>query len=362
MRFPLILWLAAGCGFHAVGKGDLAVTGPDAGDVDLAGADLFGVVPDLAGAGSTCPRPQLLAGIENRSAGAQSGGRIARVSLAGGGAQPCATLSGQGLIGASPLAVGAFGGYVAAGTLAGLYAIDPASDVVAWSKPNNYGNGIGPFDVFGLQSPSGKPIIAVSYGDLTSSGAGIRNIEAFDAAGNPASAMRWCIQGTGCTGLPLGLSIYSMAANPAAPTHLLALDGGSNVAAWDVDPWAQTRTQYVGAYSERLATVYSVAVGATRHLVWFDDNMVGGAIQWAIDDGSGPPTLRGPVKCASGCATLLDVVPDPTAASGFVALCEGATLDKRTVVRVSDAGACSVVLDGAQFGSASQLTRLGVAP
>lgn len=364
MRFTLFLLLASGCGFHAVGKGDMT-----AGDMgvtqDLAGADLTGVVFDLAGADftgfvDTCPAPRLLVGVENLTSGATKGGRVARVSLAAGMAQPCLTLGGQGLIGAHVIAVAAFDGAVAAAAYDGLYVIDPGADVVQWSKPNNYGTRIGPFDAFTLQKPTGAPLIAVSYGDTTSTGAGIRNIDVFDASGAPATAMQWCIQGASCMALPLSLSIYSMAANPAKPSHLLALDGSTNVAAWDVDPWTPAKTQYVGAYSEPLATVYAVAVSpAVRHIVWFDNN-TGGAIQYASDTGTGAPTLRGPVKCSSGCPTILDAVPDPTAASGFLALCEGATRDKRQVVRVSDIGNCSVVLDGAQFGSLSTLTRLAI--
>jgi hypothetical protein len=359
---------AAGCGFHSVG-------GADGGGTDMgvvAGADLWGVPPgsDLAtgGGGGACARPALLVGVEDVSNSGPGGGRVARISLAGGSAAPCATLSGQGLIGSQPMAVAALDNdLIGAATFDGLYAIDAASDTVRWSKPNpDATNHYGPFDAFTFTSPTGTPYLAVAWGpDLGISGAGIREVEAYDAAGTAAAGAPWCIQGTGCSSLGLGLGIYSMAGDPAAPAHFLALDGSNSVAALEIDPWAAppTKTTYVGSYSEPLGSIYSVAVGGTRHLAWFDNNMTGGAIAWSVDDGTGTaPPLSGPVRCTTTCATLLHVVPDPTAANGFFALCDGATVSSRTVVRTDDAGHCTVLLDGAGFGAQSRLSRLGIAP
>ena len=234
------------------------------------------------------------------------------------------------------------------------------------TKPNpDTTNNFGPFDAFTLQSPSGTPYLAVAWGrDLGISGAGISEVEAYDAAGSAAPSSPWCVQGSGCTSLGLSLGIYSMAAHPLAPAHFLALDGANTVAALEVNPWATppTTTQYIGAYSEPLASIYSVTVGATRHLAWFDNNMAGGAIQWSIDNGTSAPALNGPFKCTSSCATILHVVPDPTATNGFFALCDGATVSTRKVVRTDDAGSCTVVLDGTQFGAQSRLSRLGISP
>ena len=360
-------WVA-GCGFRAAD----AQRGDDLGAVadDLAGSDdLYGTPPgsDLAHVTSNgCPPPVLLVGVEDLDNNHSFGGRVARVSLAGGNASPCATLSGQGMIDSQPMAVAALGGYVAAATPNGLYLVDPSSDTVKWSKPipfvtENYA----PFDAFSLSSPSGTQYIAVAWGiDHDLSGGSIRDVEAYDAAGSPAAGSPWCIRRPGCSVLAISSSTYGMAAHPLAPAHFLALDGGNQIAAIEVNPWAtpSTKTQYVGAYSEPLTSIYSVTVGGTRHLAWFDKNMSGGAIQWSIDDGSGTPVLNGPVKCTSTCAAMLHVVPDPTAANGFFALCEGATFSERTVVRADDAGSCVVVLDGAPFGVESRLSRLGIAP
>jgi hypothetical protein len=175
--------------------------------------------------------------------------------------------------------------------------------------------------------------------------------------------MPWCIQGTGCAALPLSLSILGMSANPAAPSHLLALDSANAIAAWDVDPWGATKTQYVGTYSEYLQSIYAVSVvgaGGSRRLAWFDANSMG-AIQYASDSGSGPSTLGGPVRCNNGCDTILHVVPDPTTSDGFFVLCDGAAVNQRTVVRMDGAHGCTQVLDGSVFGAESRLSRLGIA-
>ena len=88
--------------------------------------------------------------------------------------------------------------------------------------------------------------------------------------------------------------------------------------------------------------------------------MSAGSIQYATDSGSGPSAIGGPIKCAAGCSTILHVVPDPTTADGFFALCDGATVDARTVVRMDSTLACTQVLDGKPFGAESRLSRLGI--
>ncbi len=336
---------------------------------DLAGSpDLFGVPPgsDLSMLTSAaCAGPQLLVGVENLSNSGSGGGRVARVSFAGGSAAPCTTLSGQGLIGSQPMAVTAFGGLVGAATFDGLYVVDPGTDTVKWSKPNpGGGSNWGPFDAFSVQGTSGTPYVAAAWGaDFGISGAGIGWVEAYDSDGSVAPGAPFCIQSSGCTDLGLSLSIYSMAADPTTPAHFLALDGGQNVAAVEVNPWAAppSHTTYVGTYSEPLGSIYAASVGGKTHLAWFDNNMAGGAIQWAIDSGT-TPSLNGPIKCSSNCATILHVVPDPSQANGFFALCDSAMVNTRTVVRADDTGSCTVVLDGTQFGTESRLSRLGIAP
>jgi hypothetical protein len=363
----LFLLATAGCGFHSVGGGD-GGSHADMSVSDLGDSpDLFGVPPgsDLSTiAGGACAGPALLVGVENLSNTGSGGGRVARVSFAGGSAQPCATLAGQGLIGSQPMAVTAFGSLVGAATFDGLYVVDPTTDTVKWSKPNpDSANGYGPFDAFTVSGTSATYVAAAWGPDFGISGAAIRWVEIYDADGNAAPGAPYCIQQASCTDLELGLGTYSMASDPARPGLFLAIDGSHDLAALEVNPFATppSHTTYVGTYSESLSSIYAVNVGGKPHLAWFDDNMSGGAIQWAIDNGSAP-SLNGPFKCTSNCATILHVVPDPSQTNGFFALCDGAMVNTRTVVRADDAGNCSVVLDGTQFGTESRLSRLAIAP
>jgi hypothetical protein len=338
---------------------------------DLAGPgdDLTGIPPgsDLAmGSGGGCPEPLLLVGVENLQNPATGGGRVARLSLSATATKQCSTLSGQGLIAPQPLAVAGMLGGIGAATIDGLYFVDPATDTVKWSKPAPQVSGWLPLEAFSILNPQGTSVMAVAYGPAGSNPNTIREVDAFDATGAAAAGSPWCIQGTGCTALPLSLSTLSMSATPTDLTHFVALDSSAPAAAWEVDPWATpmaTRTQYIGAYTENLSSIYSVVQGhpGPARFAWLDVTMPTGSIQYATDNGSGPSTLGGPIKCASGCTTLLHVVPDPTTANGYFALCDGATVDARTVVRVDGSTlACTQILDGKPFGAESRLSRLGI--
>ncbi|MCU1281074.1 MAG: hypothetical protein JWM53_4620 [bacterium] len=366
VRTAVLVLFAAGCGFHAVGNGDGSSGGDDLGasmdELAGGGADLYCVPPgtDLASAsGGGCTAPLLLIGVENLHNGDTGGGRVARLSLTASGQKSCTTLRGQGLIAPQPLAVAAFTGGVAAATRDGIYVIDPVADTIRWSKPAPSQTTWLPIDAFSILTPTGTPVIAVAYGP-SGNPSSIRELDAFDENGvAEPGPMPWCIQGSGCTALPLSLSILSMSANPADLTHLVALDSASSVAAWDVDPWAATKTQYVGTYSEPLGSIYAVVAGGKSRLAWFD-NTTNGAVQYALDSGSGPSAIGGPILCNGGCATILHVVPDPTTADNFFLLCDGATIDARTVVRMDASRTCTTILDGHGFGAESRLSRLGI--
>jgi len=306
--------------------------------------------------------PQLLIGVENLHNGDTGGGRVARLSLTAGGVKACTTLRGQGLIGPQPLAVAMFAGGVGAAAIDGLYVVDPATDTIKWMKPATTLPTTLPLDAWSFLTPQGAPVIAVAYA-YNGNPPSIREIDAFDEQGNAQpGAMPWCIQETGCVQLPLSLSILGMTQNPANLSHWLALDSATDVAAWDVDPWNKTKTQYIGAYSGYLQSIYATVANGTLRVAWWDAMTAAGAIRYADDKGSGPSTMAGPVVCASGCATILHVVPDPTTPDGFFALCDGPTVDARTVVRMDATRGCTVVLDGKSFGAESRLSRLGLSP
>ena len=363
----MLLLLAAGCGFHSVGNGDGSATNDDLGASmdDLAGSpDLYGVPPgsDLAtSSGGPCAPPVLLVGVENLHNGDTGGGRVARLSLTAGGQKQCSTLAGQGLIGPQPLAVAEMSGGVGAAAIDGLYFVDPATDTVKWSKQAPQVSGWLPLEAFSILNPQGTPVMAVAYG-MSGNPSTIREIDVFDATGTSATgAQPWCIQGSGCT-LPLSLGILSITATPTDLTHFFALDDGMPAAAQDVNPWASppTKTTYIGTYSENLQSIYSVVSSGKARYAWLDRTMATGSIQYATDSGSGPSAIGGPIKCQSGCATILHVVPDPTTLDGYFALCDGATVDTRTVVRIDSTLACTQILDGKPFGAESRLSRLGV--
>jgi hypothetical protein len=333
---------------------------------DLAGSpDLYGIPPgsDLAmTSGGSCAVPLLLVGVENLHNGDTGGGRVARLSISASTQKACTTLRGQGLIGPQPLAVAAFSGGVAAAAIDGLYVIDPAADTIKWSKPAPSQTTWLPLDAFSILTPLGAPVIAVAYGP-SGNPSTIREIDAFDETGAAEPGPNpWCIQGTSCTSLPLSLSILSMSATPTDLTHFVALDYSTPAAAWEVNPWATppTKTQYIGAYTENLGSIYSVVSSGKARFAWLDQTNMAGAIQYSVDSGSGPSTIGGPIKCNSGCATILHVVPDPTTLDGYFALCDGATVDTRTVVRIDGSLNCTQILDGTTFGAESRLSRLGV--
>lgn len=364
----MLAGFVGGCGFHTVGNPDGSVDDLGA-DGDMAGGGGAGGGGggggagdgDMAGGNGGCPAPVLLVGVENVHAGDTGGGRVARLSLTAGGVTQCTTLRGQGLVTPQPFAVASFAGGVVAATRDSIDLIDPASDSIRWSKPAppQAQSTWLPIDAWTMQTPTGTPIIAAAYGP-SGNPSTIREVDAYDATGAavPGALMPWCIQGTGCTAVSLSLSILSMTANPSAPSHFLALDGANAIAAYDVDPFNNTKTAYVGSYMGYLQSIAAVSFGTTKRFAWLDgDNM--GAIKWVNDSGSGPTTMAGPVKCNSGCTTLLHVVPDPTNADGFFALCDGASVDTRTVIRVGAALACTPVLDGALFGAESRLSHLG---
>jgi hypothetical protein len=364
----VLILLAAGCGFHSVGDGDGSVANDDMGmssTDDLAGApDLYGVPPgaDLAmSSGGGCAAPYLLVGVENLHNGDSGGGRVARFSLTAADQKQCTTLRGQGLIAPQPLAVAGMLGGIGAATIDGLYFVDPANDTVKWSKPAPQVSGWLPLEAFSILNPQGTPIMAVAYG-MSGNPSTIREIDAFDATGASATgAQPWCIQGTGCT-LPLSLGILSVTATPTDLTHFFVLDYATPAAAWDVDPWAAppTKTQYIGTYADNLDSLYAVVANGKARYAWLDNTPAGGAVEYATDSGGGPSAIGGPVKCTSGCATILHVVPDPTTPDGYFALCDGATVDARTVVRIDSTLACTQILDGKTFGAESRLSRLGI--
>ena len=80
-----------------------------------------------------------------------------------------------------------------------------------------------------------------------------------------------------------------------------------------------------------------------------------------VATGAGTPTLAGPLRCSTGCANIVDVVPDPTTQDGFLMLCDGTSQSKRTLTRLKTDGSCTQFFDGSTLGDAFGLQRLAIA-
>jgi hypothetical protein len=170
-------------------------------------------------------------------------------------------------------------------------------------------------------------------------------------ATNGVDGLSWSI-----TQLSLGPSIFGMTPNPFIPSQILALDG-NGLAAYSVDPFAGTNQTYAPSSSAQLITINSIYTGVGR-TVWVDAQAPTGV--YYTNDGGGAVSLLGPVRCSN--CTLLHAVADPLSSTRFFGLCDSTAPSTRRVVRFDTAGACELILDGADFGGLSRMSRLAVAP
>jgi hypothetical protein len=148
-----------------------------------------------------------------------------------------------------------------------------------------------------------------------------------------------------------------MAADPAAPTHLLALDTDADIAALSIDPYAPTHGTVVGNLSRPLLGLSTVGAPSRRY-VW----IVGGSPSSIIYASDGQSGTSNPIYCDAGCDTILHALGDPTDPEHFFMLCEGATAAARHVVRVDSSGHCVTVLSGTALPANTRMARLGLAP
>jgi len=303
----------------------------------------------------SCAGPQLLVAVQSTSNGAGHG-RIARLALTATTQTTCPMLEAHQAIGPTPQVIAGFAGGVAIASADTVYFVDPRQDVVIWSHP------VGSLlsvpvavDAFAMQDTGGKPIVAIATAIDTSSPA-IRQIDVFATDGSTPAKTPWCLQ-AGCDqDLQVGLGILGMAVDPAAPTHLLALDTDADIAALSIDPYAPTHGTVVGNLSRPLLGL-STVVAPTRRYVW----IVGGSPNSIIYSGDGQSGISNPIYC-SGCDPILHAVADPTDPGHFFMLCDGATPDARRVVRTDSTGHCTTVLSGSTLPANTRMARLGLAP
>jgi hypothetical protein len=357
----LLAFASLGCGFQAVPN---PLTQPDLLGVDFAGAD-FAVSNDLSvppgadlaapsdlSTATPCNGPLLLVTVENLQNPPQTGGKVVAMSLGDGTNPPaaCRTFTAQGLMTPQPFSVAMVGGKLAVEGIEHLQLIDPQNDVIIWSKPA--GSTDFPVDVFALKHPDGRDVVAAGWASTgTSPPWAIARVDAWALDGS--SIKSWGLNGTD---LPLGLSILGMSSYPENPTHLLANDPINHQWAWDVDPWSASKVALFGESSGYPISIYAVMWMTEMRTAWLDSS--GNTAVIYNNDANGP-SLLGPIACM-GCM-LLHVVPDPTLNTRFLGLCDGPGVDTRRVVRwKSTGGTCDTVLEGAQYGSLSRLSRLGI--
>jgi hypothetical protein len=344
---------AQGCGFERMGQTF------DGGDGDLAGADLT-PPPDLAildgGTEPGCPRPVLLAGVENLNQSSSAPGRVMRFSLGTGGAfTECSTLSAGGMLPHQPMAVAFVApDAVAAATRDGLWVIG-IDDKERWHTSSSEL----PIDVFPLQG-SGETLVAVGYWQAGSASPVIDRVDAHRAPGG-APVHTWR---TNTAGFPVSSGARSMSQSPLDPTRLFALDNpsaGGPAAAANVDPFGNSKQTYVSYPTGRdLISMYAFSLGGYNRVVWVD---AGANTIYYTRENNGVPALSGPIKCNGLACNLVHAVPDPTDPVRFIALCAatGASTTRDIVRFSSTGGSCDVLYAGVTAGTNTRLSRLGIA-
>jgi hypothetical protein len=231
-----------------------------------------------------------------------------------------------------------------------LQLIDSQTDLILWSKAAG-GSDVA-LDVFPLKHPDGRDVVAAAWSWSGSSPPwAIQRVDGWAADGTFIKS--WTLNGTD---LPLGLNVLGMTQHPKTPQHILAVDPVNNTWAWDVDPWGVSKTALIGSGTGSPTSIFADIWQTVMRIAWTDSS---GSTAVIYNNDTFGNTVAGPIACP-GC-TLLHVVPDPTLNTRFLGLCDGPGVDtRRVVVFKSTGGTCDTVLEGAQFGSLSRLSRLGI--
>ncbi len=348
----LCLIANAGCGFERERQSF------DAAPDDLAGADLS-PPSDLSildgGIEPGCPRPVLLAGVENLNQSSSTPGKVLRFSLsASGQVTPCPTLTAGGLLPHQPMAVSFIApDMVAAATRDGLWVLG-LDDQVRWHTNTSDL----PIDVFPLIAGP-ETLVAVGYWMAGSSSPVIDRVDAHRDQGAPAYTWR-----TNTAQFPLSFGVRAMVASPLDPGRIFALDNpstGSPAAATDVNPFANTKQTYVPYPSgPDLISMYAFWLGGYRRTVWVD---AGANAIYYTRENNGNPGLSGPIKCTTQTCNLVHAVPDPTDPVRFLALCANPTSSvEHDIVRFSSTGGpCDIIYSATTAGANTRISRLAIA-
>jgi hypothetical protein len=321
-----------------------------------------GSATDMPPIDNTCPLPQLLVTIADVSNSSNLGGQVARFTLPS--TFQCSTLKAMDLIGAG-ITVSTYlpPHYIVTSDQDTVYAVDSDSDTLAWSKQAaSSGRTWAPLEAFPMKDGSGRDVAAVAFGLIGSNPNEMTEVDAWHADGSTVGNSPWCMSGSGCgTGsdLMLGLGVLGVAANPRNPSHFFAVDNSNNLAAVDVNPFVPSKSTFITGNTEYLQVAYAISFGGKMRLAWLDATPPT-AVAYYNDTG-GTPSISGPLRCSSGCQTLLRVVPDPLSATAFFALCDGTGINGRSVVHLQNDGSCATVFDGKTLSASYRLQHIAIA-
>jgi hypothetical protein len=369
---------SVGCGFKSepchndqgVSTDDAAAPpdGPQPPVIDFAGLDLTGV--DLAQPPGSCAPPLLLVALRSTAGTGLSGGHVMRVPLPGGVPDPvnCPDLTDRGFL-PDPETVGWFTfnsrAYVAVGSHRVLNLIDVATDQGLWMQMPTEPSPDA-VDIFPLVDAN-ETLIGVGW-DVNSSTGEIDVLYGFHFDNTVApfhvklDNVMW----------PSG-TVEGMTQDPMNPGRLLQLDDLSSQvsAASEIDPFAAPPKKFTPAYVNYPPSTYLTSISSLRA------NGVNRSA-WVLSRQTSPPTdgvfylndttgranqsPQGPVTCPGHTCKYIHAVPDPTVATGLIAICEPQLGGARQVLRwrSDDTQTCDVVVDDSTLNSLG-IMRLAIA-
>jgi hypothetical protein len=346
----------AGADLSSVDLSRVDLTGVDLAGVDFAGADLA-TGGDLAVGG--CALPQLLVTVEKL--GTAAPGKVLRYHLPPvGPPEACTPLDGSGALGQYPWAAAKVGDRIAVGARDGVFLIDPMSDLVVASWPNNPQDFF-PIDVAPLSTADGLEI-AVAWAQNGDPALALYQLDLYLPAQASTAKHSW-------TAASLGLiNVIGMTIDPWDPTLLMMLDdypSSTPQAEEYADPFVPTVTGHFDEPNNLgMRTISSISVGGIERTVWAANGIYDAFyFMNAAAPSPSPTILFGPGKCS---CTILHAVPDPNDSKTAFALCDGTGTQDRVVHRATFSTTtsmtdCTPVVLGTSLGVDDRITHLAIA-
>ena len=361
-RLAILAWvvLAAGCGpdldRYRIVTGDGGGASRDGGSTPDAsqrdGASGADGGTDAGHAGP-CEPPLVAVAVENLGTGGGAG-TVLRAALRGTSPwETCPALTGRGTLDAQPFALTVIdASTVMIATRDNLIALDGDRDEQLWRVSLE---GMRAMDANPIRDPGrGDTLAAIALG--TPGIDEIRSVVTYPRGGT--RRQRWTLN----TGdLPLGLGVRSMAQSPRDPTKLVFLKPG-DYAALEVDPYARTREEmpWVAERAElSLRRLFGVGTGREYRLAWTGSRGGEEGVYYMNQSGAAAPAIAGPVRCRDRACTFVQIAPDPSRPTGFVAICEEEA--RRELVRFSSVnGSCETIASEVDLPYRARFSALSV--